>query len=34
MRFDDIYARYGGFGGFFVGNLLDNEKLQAFLAVK
>ena len=27
MRFDEVSARYGDFGTFFVGNLLQNEKL-------
>ena len=33
MRFDEVSARYGEFGEFFVGNLLDNEKLVKFLSV-
>lgn len=33
MRFDEVSARFGEFGEFLVGNLLDNEKLQAFLSV-
>ncbi|MEK4629994.1 MAG: hydrogen peroxide-dependent heme synthase [Solibacillus sp.] len=33
MRFDEVSARYGEFGEFLVGNLLDNEKLQKLLAV-
>lgn len=33
MRFDEVSARYGEFGAFFVGNLLDNEKLVKFLTV-
>ncbi len=33
MRFDEVSARYGEFGEFLVGNLLDNEKLVKFLTV-
>jgi len=33
MRFDEVSARYGEFGAFFVGNLLDNDKLVTFLTV-
>ena len=33
MRFDEVSARYGEFGTFFVGNLLQNEKLAPFLHV-
>lgn len=33
MRFDEVSARYGDFGTFFVGNLLQNEKLAPFLHV-
>jgi len=31
MRFDEVSARYGDFGEFFVGNRLDAERLQALL---
>ncbi|MCU9613348.1 heme-dependent peroxidase [Caldibacillus lycopersici] len=34
MRFDEVSARYGEFGSFFVGNLLDNERLEKLLHVK
>ena len=33
MRFDEVSARYGEFGTFFVGNILQNEKLAPFLHV-
>jgi hydrogen peroxide-dependent heme synthase len=33
MRFDEVSARYGEFGEFLVGNVLDNEKLVQFLTV-
>lgn len=33
MRFDEVSARYGEFGEFLVGNLLDNEKLVKLLSV-
>ncbi|ETT87255.1 hydrogen peroxide-dependent heme synthase [Viridibacillus sp. FSL R5-0477] len=33
MRFDEVSARYAEFGAFFVGNILDNEKLVKFLTV-
>ena len=33
MRFDEVSARYGEFGEFLVGNLLDNEKLVKLLTV-
>ena len=33
MRFDEVSARYGEFGSFFVGNRLSNEQLPAFLHV-
>ncbi|OWA34862.1 heme-dependent peroxidase [Saccharibacillus sp. O16] len=33
MRFDEVSARYGEFGSFFVGNLLDWEKAQEMLKV-
>lgn len=31
MRFDEVSARYGDFGDFFVGNRLDNERLEAMM---
>ncbi|MEG0472869.1 MAG: hydrogen peroxide-dependent heme synthase, partial [Solibacillus sp.] len=34
MRFDEVSARYGEFGEFLVGNLLDNDKLEKLLAVQ
>lgn len=34
MRFDEVSARYGVFGSFFVGTLLDNEKRGQFFEVK
>ncbi|KQL51156.1 heme peroxidase [Heyndrickxia shackletonii] len=33
MRFDEVSARYGEFGSFFVGNLLEEEKIAKFLHV-
>ncbi|MFK7694561.1 hydrogen peroxide-dependent heme synthase [Paenibacillus sp. HJGM_3] len=33
MRFDEVSARYGDFGAFYVGNLLDQPKCQALLRV-
>ncbi len=33
MRFDEVSARYGDFGDFYVGNLLDQEKISALLSV-
>ncbi|KGX86493.1 hydrogen peroxide-dependent heme synthase [Pontibacillus litoralis] len=33
MRFDEVSARYGEFGSFFVGNRLSEEKLPSFLHV-
>ncbi|WP_018661286.1 hydrogen peroxide-dependent heme synthase [Heyndrickxia acidiproducens] len=33
MRFDEVSARYGDFGSFFVGTLLDEAKLKLFLQV-
>ncbi len=33
MRFDEVSARYGEFGEFFVGNLLSAEKLTQMLHV-
>lgn len=34
MRFDEVSARYGEFGSFFVGNHLPDDKIQTFLYVK
>ncbi|MFC7371609.1 hydrogen peroxide-dependent heme synthase [Fictibacillus iocasae] len=33
MRFDEVSARYGEFGSFYVGNILTKEKVPAFLNV-
>jgi peroxiredoxin len=33
MRFDEVSARYGEFGSFFVGNILPEEKVASFLHV-
>jgi peroxiredoxin len=33
MRFDEVSARFGDFGEFYVGNRLDNDKLQTMLHV-
>ncbi|WP_078593449.1 hydrogen peroxide-dependent heme synthase [Evansella clarkii] len=33
MRFDEVSARYGEFGSFFVGTLLNKEKVKDFLHV-
>jgi hydrogen peroxide-dependent heme synthase len=33
MRFDEVSARYGEFGSFFVGNILSEDKLSNFLHV-
>ncbi len=33
MRFDEVSARYGEFGPFFVGKYLDEEALSRFLGV-
>ncbi|WP_338555047.1 hydrogen peroxide-dependent heme synthase [Paenibacillus sp. KS-LC4] len=33
MRFDEVSARYGDFGDFYVGNLLDEAKFTALLKV-
>lgn len=33
MRFDEVSARYGEFGEFFVGNLLTDDKLRSMLSV-
>ncbi|GEK35045.1 hydrogen peroxide-dependent heme synthase [Kurthia sibirica] len=34
MRFDEVSARYAEFGEFFVGNILDEDKLRKMLAIK
>lgn len=33
MRFDEVSARYGEFGNFLVGNILDTDKFQEMLRV-
>lgn len=33
MRFDEVSARYGEFGTFFIGNILPSEKVAKFLHV-
>ncbi|WML46293.1 hydrogen peroxide-dependent heme synthase [Neobacillus sp. PS3-40] len=33
MRFDEVSARFGEFGNFFVGNLLSAERVSSFLHV-
>lgn len=33
MRFDEVSARFGEFGTFYVGNLLSEEKFHNFLSV-
>lgn len=33
MRFDEVSARYGEFGSFFVGNILPKEELQNFFQI-
>ncbi|RDI41971.1 hydrogen peroxide-dependent heme synthase [Falsibacillus pallidus] len=33
MRFDEVSARYGEFGAFFVGNFLSEDKIASFLHV-
>ncbi|KUP04978.1 heme peroxidase [Bacillus coahuilensis m2-6] len=33
MRFDEVSARYGEFGAFYVGNLLEEERIATFLHV-
>ncbi len=33
MRFDEVSARYGEFGSFYVGNILEPGKVSKFLAV-
>lgn len=34
MRFDEVSARYGEFGSFFVGNILDGDRIPSFFDVK
>ncbi|KUP04063.1 heme peroxidase [Bacillus coahuilensis p1.1.43] len=34
MRFDEVSARYGEFGAFYVGNLLEEERIATFLHVQ
>ena len=31
MRFDEVSAKYGEFGDFYVGNILPKEELGTFL---
>jgi len=33
MRFDEVSARYGDFGSFFVGNRMDQERLTKYLDI-
>ncbi|MBS4178000.1 hydrogen peroxide-dependent heme synthase [Lederbergia citrea] len=33
MRFDEVSARYGEFGSFYVGNLLEDQNIEKFLHV-
>ncbi|UCZ53080.1 heme-dependent peroxidase [Bacillus shivajii] len=33
MRFDEVSARYGEFGSFYVGTILEQEKIKSFLHV-
>ena len=33
MRFDEVSARYGEFGSFFVGTILKQEAITNFLHV-
>ncbi len=33
MRFDEVSSRYGEFGEFFVGNILNKEEIATFLEV-
>lgn len=33
MRFDEVSARYGEFGSFYIGNLLDVEKFNTMLDI-
>ncbi|MFC4775605.1 hydrogen peroxide-dependent heme synthase [Paenibacillus sp. GCM10023252] len=34
MRFDEVSARYGDFGDFYVGNRLDADKFKSLLSVE
>jgi len=34
MRFDEVSARYGEFGEFFVGNAMDHEKVSKLLTIQ
>ncbi|MCD5324011.1 MULTISPECIES: hydrogen peroxide-dependent heme synthase [Pontibacillus] len=33
MRFDEVSARYGEFGSFYVGNLLKQDQIASFLSI-
>lgn len=33
MRFDEVSARYGEFGSFFVGNILNNDRIETFFSI-
>ncbi|MGJ9384013.1 hydrogen peroxide-dependent heme synthase [Salipaludibacillus sp. CF4.18] len=33
MRFDEVSARYGEFGSFYVGTMLDDDKIKQFLHI-
>ncbi|MCR8659433.1 hydrogen peroxide-dependent heme synthase [Paenibacillus endoradicis] len=33
MRFDEVSARYGEFGDFYIGNQLDSDKWQTLLSI-
>jgi chlorite dismutase len=33
MRFDEVSARYGEFGSFFVGNLLEEDRIAQLLHI-
>jgi hydrogen peroxide-dependent heme synthase len=33
MRFDEVSARYGEFGSFFVGNLLNEDRVSSYLDI-
>ena len=33
MRFDEVSARYGDFGAFYVGNILTRDEVPAYLAI-
>ena len=34
MRFDEVSARYGDFGAFYVGNILSIDELDTFFKLK